>query len=311
MANFDVHLLAAGFSAILGAEVVHPDLGPHLPKLSIHNLFQLTYIPVPMESVDPGELFDVYIKTLTGQRITVSVTSEFTVAHVKAAVEEKEGIPAMEQRLVFSSKKLEDDATVGSAGSPHGGTIFLVLKRRGGGAEYQMDLSELAPSFDYDFTKVQDDGKRYMRGKFEYRRPYGWYRFALSVIGKYEDDLWLGPGGIRTETSSTEWPVSYHGTNMEGAKGISKEGFLLEKSKRFLYGKGIYSSPDLSVAKNYSQRFGHEGRHYRIILQNRVNPEKEHLVIVKDGQYWLCPKHDPSSNVYDIRPYGVLLSKAD
>ncbi len=304
---FNVHLLAAGFSAILGVEVVHPDHGPHLPKLSIHNLFHLTYIPIPLESVDSGELFDIYIKTLTGRRIVVSVTNAFTIAHVKAAIEEKEGISAQEQRLVFSSKTLEDDETIESAGIPNGGTIFLIIKLKGGGAQYQLDLSELAPSFDYDFTKAKDDGKKYMRGKFEYHRPYGWYRYALNVIGKYGSDEWLGPGGIRTETSSSEWPVSFHGTNMRSVKSIAKEGFLLEKSHRFKYGKGIYSSPYLHVARNYSQRFEHQGRSYEILLQNRVNPADGHLVIAENGDYWICPKQDTSNNVHDIRPYGILV----
>lgn len=308
---FDAHLLAAGFSAILGVEVVHPDRGPDLPKLSIHDLFHLTYIPIPVESVDPGELFDIYVKTLTGQRIVISVTSDFTIAHVKAAIEEKEDIPARQQRLVFSSKTLDDEDTIGSAGIPHGGTVFLIIKLRGGGPEYQLDLSELAPSFDYDFTKVQDDGKKYMRGRFEYHRPYGWYRYALNVTGKYENDSWLGPGGIRTESSSSEWPVSFHGTNMKNAKSIAKQGFLLEKCHRFAYGKGVYSSPYLPVARGYSQRFEHQGHYHEILLQNRVNPEDGHLVIEKNGQYWICPKQDPSNNVYDIRPYGILVSKPE
>jgi hypothetical protein len=307
---FDVHLLAAGFSAILGVEVVHPDAGKDLPKLSIHSLFHLTYIPVPLESVDSGELFDIYIKTLTGHTTPISVTKEFTIAHVKAALEEKENIPACEQRLVFSSKSLDDDETIGSAGIPCNGTIYLVIKLRGGGAEFQLDMSELEPQLDYDFTKASDDGKKYMRGKFEYHRPYGWYRYALKVTGKYGSDDWLGPGGIRTQTSAKEWPVSYHGTNMKNAKGITKEGFSLEKSHRFKFGKGIYSSPHISVAQHYSQRFEHKGRHFDILLQNRTNPEDGHLVIMNDGQYWISPKQDPSSKVFDIRPYGVLIKPA-
>ena len=306
---FDLHLLAAGFSAILGVEVVHPDLGRDLPKLSVHSLFRLTYIPMPLESVDPGELFDIYVKTLTGQRITVSVTNSFTIAHVKAAIQEKEGIPADEQRLVFSSKVLEDEDTIEGAGIPNGGTIFLIVKLRGGGAQYQLDIDELAPSFDYNFTTVKDDGKTYMRGKFEYRRPYGWYRFALNVLGKYGDDTWLGQGGIRVETTPSEWPVSYHGTKHNNVKGIGKAGYLPGKSVRQAYGKGIYSSPTLQVAEGYAISFNKYGKTWQIIFQNRVNPADGHLDIQHTdyGEYWICPLHDPSKNVHDIRPYGVLV----
>ena len=306
MANkFDLHLLVAGFSAILGVEVVHPDLGRGLPKLSVQSVFRLTYNPMPLESVDQGEQFDIYVKTLTGQRITVSVTNSFTIAHVKAAIQEKEGIPADQQRLVFSSKVLENGDTIEGAGIPNGGTIFLIIKLRGGGARFQLDIDDLASDFNYDFTTVEDDGKTYKRGKFEYKRPYGWYRYALNVLGKYEDDIWLGKGGIRVDTAPSEWPVSYHGTKFENAEGIAEEGYFIGPRDR--YGKGVYSSPYLHIAEGYATRFHKDDKTWKIIFQNRVNPAEDHLRIVNNGLYWLCPKQDPDNNVHDIRPYGVLV----
>ena len=305
--TFDEHTLAAGFSAILGVEVVPPGVRRGLPKLSIHDLFQLTYIPIPLESVSARELFDIYVKTLTGHTTTISVTRDFTIAHVKAALEEKDNIPACEQRLMFSGRSLDDDETVGSAGIPCNGTIYLVIKLRGGGPVYEFDGNEMDPKLDYDFTKVQDDGKKYMRGKFEYHRPYGWYRYTVKVAGKYGNDDWLGPSGIRTETSAKEWPVSYHGTNIKSTKGIIKEGFLLEKCQRIKFGKGIYSSPYVSVAQHFSQEFKVNGCRYLILLQNRTNPEDDNLAIVSDGSYWITTKQDPSKNIFNIRPYGVLI----
>ena len=314
---FDLDLLAAGFSAILGVEVVPPEKGPHLPKLSIHNLFHLTYIPIPLESVDPGQLFDIYVKTLTGARITIQVTNAFTIANVKAAIEQKEDIPARDQKLVFSSQTLKDEDTIESAGIPHGGTLFLIVLVRGDGPAFQMDLSELDKGYDYDFTNVSDDGKRYMRSKFEYRRPYGWYRYALRVLSKYDSDEWLGPGGIRTASSAQEWPVSYHGTNMKNTKSIAKEGFKI--GPRELHGKGVYTSPSMEMiaSHGYAQTFQHDGATYLIALQNRVNPDTAngHLVIIppsKTGagaEYWISPKQSPEDKVFDVRPYGVVVRK--
>lgn len=82
MSEFDLELLAAGFSAILGAEVVITDDtsvrgAGNLQTVSIHSIFHLTYVPIPLESVNPGELFEIYVKTLTGQRITLQVTDSF------------------------------------------------------------------------------------------------------------------------------------------------------------------------------------------------------------------------------------------
>ena len=43
------------------------------------------------------------------------------------------------------------------------------------------------------------------------------------ALNKYEDNTWLGGGGIRTESTAGEWPVSYHGTTKKGAEGIASE----------------------------------------------------------------------------------------
>ena len=313
-----LEVLAAGFSAILGVEVVTPDkdAAAGLPAVSIYDLFHHTYIMRPLESANPGEVFSIDIKTLTGTKLTVQVTNEVTIAEVKAAVEMKEGIPPRQQRLIFSSKTLEDDQTIESAGIPCGGTIFLVVLLQGGGPAYQLDIHMLAPGYDYDFTNHRDDGKKYVRGGFNYQRPYGWYRHAIQVCGKpeYGGDEWLGPNGIRTESSVGEWPVSYHGTNMEYTKKIVEQGF--KPGPRQLYGKGVYSSPSLNmVERYYAQKFVHKGNTYKIAFQNRVNPDRAngHLLIIPEtetgvgAEYWVSPKQDPGKMVYDVRPYGIVI----
>src|ERR671926_1153333 len=66
--------------------------------------------------------------------------------------------------------------------------------------------------------------------------------------------------------------VSYHGTAKHNCKSIAEEGYLLCKSKRFAFGRGIYSTPDVDVAYKYAPLFTHEGNNYRVVIQNRVNP---------------------------------------
>ena len=171
------------------------------------------------------------------------------------------------------------------------------------------NTDELDPDYDYDFTDVKGDRKRYMRGGFEYKRPYGWKRIGIKVVGRYADDKWLGPNGIRTDQARREWPVSYHGTNMSGAKMILKQGY--KPGPRALYGKGIYTSPSLEmVEKYYAQEFTHKGKTYKMVLQNRVSPDRRNrsLEIIPASQtgagadYWLSP-----ACTDDVRPYGVLI----
>ena len=323
MADFQTDLLIAGFSAILGQkEVVITDdtQGAGVRVTSIHDVFDMTYIPIPppaLETVNPGELFEIHVKTLTGSVITLQVAQWCTIAEVKTMLEVKAGIPARVQRFVFCGKQLMDETTLEGAIVTPGSTIFLIPRLTGGGtAEIRLPKSELAPNFDYDFTNVLDDGTRYMRGKFEYRRPYGWYRYALKVLGNpnYGGDSWLGPGGIRTQSSAEEWPVSYHGTYMDSAKKIAEEGY--KAGSRALFGSGVYTSPSLSMVKEcYAQTFKCKGSKWKIALQNRVNPDSDHLKIVPaeetgvGADYWVSTKHDPKNGVFDVRPYGVVICK--
>lgn len=74
----------------------------------------------------------IKVKTLTGKEIDLDINPEDRIIAIKKKVEEKEGIPPEQQRLIFGGKQMPDEQTAESFKIEAGSVLHLVLALRGG-----------------------------------------------------------------------------------------------------------------------------------------------------------------------------------
>jgi len=167
-------------------------------------------------------------------------------------------------------------------------------------------------------NRADEWGVDEQRGNRPYYPPLGWTGIGLKVLGKYDDgdDTWLG-----MDNSDGEWNVAYHGVGggqssdqVKSIVGLIYKGSFKKGSgqvhqncnDKFHSGKvgeGVYCTPKIEVAEEYSGISQINGKSYKTVLMVRVNPEAVRCCNDCDyaQDYWVV-----NGTTDEIRPYRIL-----